>query len=242
MVVDDHTIFREGLISLLRQQADYEVVGEAGLVKEAVEKALQLHPDLILMDIALPDGNGLGATREIVQKLPSTSVVILTILESDELLFEAFHNGARGYLIKNTSLNKLMASLRGLQQGEAAITRKQTTRILEEFYRLGKTDPQVDGCSNSLTHREQEILGYVCQGSSNLQIAVKLFISENTVKNHVHSILRKLKLRNRREAADFANRSKRIPTPTDGVLSKFFISVLLLNQLVSLVDVLSEFS
>jgi len=230
MVVDDHTIFREGLISLLKQQPDFEVVGEAGLVKEAIEKAVSIQPDLILMDIALPDGNGLDATRQISRLLPETCVVILTILESDELLFDAFHAGARGYLLKNTSITKLIASLHGLQQGEAALSRKQTSKILDEFYRLGKTQPQNEENPQTLTHRELQVMEFIAAGASNLQIAQELFISENTVKNHVHSILQKLKLKSRNEVVGFARRQQRFPVTIDTVISQIFLSVLLLDQ------------
>ncbi|MBA4398263.1 MAG: response regulator transcription factor [Chloroflexi bacterium] len=231
MVVDDHTIFREGLISLLRQQPDFEVVGEAGLVKEAIAKAASLRPDLILMDIGLPDGSGLEATREIVRCLPDISIVILTILESDELLFDAFHCGARGYLIKNTSITKLLASLRGLQSGEAALSRKQTSKILDEFYRLGKTQITTDEHPDILTHREMEVLEQMGAGASNLQIAEKLVISENTVKNHVHNILHKLKLKNRYEAAEFARRHLHILSSVEAILPQLMFYTLLLNNL-----------
>jgi DNA-binding NarL/FixJ family response regulator len=233
MVVDDHTIFREGLISLLKQQPDFEVVGEAGLVKEAIEKAINLKPDLILMDIGLPDGNGLDATRQIVRLVSKTSVVILTILESDELLFEAFHAGARGYLLKNTSITKLIASLHGLQQGEAALSRKQTSKILDEFYRLGMTQTSEETNPDMLTHRELQVLEFMAAGASNLQIAEELFISENTVKNHVHSILGKLKLKSRHEVVGFARRQQRFPTVVNTIISNLFFTLILLEQFLS---------
>ena len=234
MVVDDHTIFREGLISLLKQQPDFEVVGEAGLVKEAIEKAVTLRPDLILMDIALPDGNGLDATRQICRLIPETRVVILTILESDELLFDAFHAGARGYLLKNTSITKLIASLHGLQQGEAALSRKQTSKILDEFYRLGKTQTPDENNPETLTHRELQVMEFMAVGASNLQIAEELFISENTVKNHVHSILGKLNLKSRHEVVGFARRQQRFPPVVNTILSQLFFGIVLLDQFTSL--------
>ncbi len=235
MVVDDHTIFREGLISLLKQQPDFEVVGEAGLVKEAIEKALSIRPDLILMDIGLPDGSGLDATRQISRLVPDTCIVILTILESDELLFDAFHAGARGYLLKNTSITKLIASLHGFQQGEAALSRKQTSKILDEFYRLGKTQLQDETNPETLTHRELQVLEFMAAGASNLQIAEELFISENTVKNHVHSILHKLKLKSRNEVAGFARRQQRFPALVESIISPIFLVLLLMDPFSSLI-------
>lgn len=230
MVVDDHTIFREGLISLLKQQPDFEVVGEAGLVKEAIEKAVSIRPDLILMDIGLPDGSGLDATRQISRLAPEICIVILTILESDELLFDAFHAGARGYLLKNTSISKLIASLHGLQQGEAALSRKQTSKILDEFYRLGRIHPLDETNPETLTHRELQVLEFMAAGASNLQIAEELFISENTVKNHVHSILHKLKLKSRNEVAGFARRQQRFPGIMDTIISQFLLACLVIDQ------------
>lgn len=235
MVVDDHTIFREGLISLLKQQPDFEVVGEAGLVKEAIEKAVSIRPDLILMDIGLPDGSGLDATRQISRLVPEICIVILTILESDELLFDAFHAGARGYLLKNTSFTKLIASLHGLQQGEAALSRKQTSKILEEFYRLGKTQLQDETNPETLTHRELQVLEFMAAGASNLQIAEELFISENTVKNHVHSILHKLKLKSRNEVVGFARRQQRFPGVVESIISPIFLALLLVDPFSSLI-------
>lgn len=235
MVVDDHTIFREGLISLLKQQSDFEVVGEAGLVKEAIEKAVTIRPDLILMDIGLPDGSGLDATRQISRLAPEICIVILTILESDELLFDAFHAGARGYLLKNTSITKLIASLHGLQQGEAALSRKQTSKILDEFYRLGKTQLQDETNPQTLTHRELQVLEFMAAGASNLQIAEELFISENTVKNHVHSILQKLKLKSRNEVVGFARRQQRFPSLVDSIISPIFLALLLIDPFSSLI-------
>ncbi|MFA5835791.1 MAG: response regulator transcription factor [Bellilinea sp.] len=232
IVVDDHTIFREGLVSLLKQQPDFEVVGEAGLASEAVDKALTLKPDMVLMDIALPDSTGFEATRKIMSLLPETTVVILTILESDEMLFEAFHSGARGYMLKNTSISKLMASLRGLLQGEAAISRKLTTRVLEEFYRIGKIKYHEEVHSEDLTHRELEVLEYMGAGASNLQIAQQLVISENTVKNHVHNILHKLKLKSRHEAAGFALRQKINNHITEKFIYQLVPFLFLINQLV----------
>lgn len=205
LVVDDHILFREGLVSLLRNQPDFDVLGEAGTVREAISQAALLKPDLILLDFTLPDGNGLEATEAILALDPNVKIVFLTVHESDDRLFSAVRAGARGYLLKNLSVSNLLASLRALERGEAAISRVMMGRILEEFSRDGR------GGDNhflpvELTTREMEILQQLSTNASNREIAGRLYISENTVKNHVHNILEKLKLSNRREAVDYARR------------------------------------
>ena len=206
LVVDDHILFREGMVSMLSNQPDFVVVGEAGCVEEAVSKALNLKPDLILMDIGLPDGTGLDALDFILPHLPEVKIVMLTIYETDEMLFTAVRRGAKGFLLKNTSLSKLLASIRALERGEPAITRAMTGRILDEFSRQGLPNDELDHRLTALTFREREVLGLLGVGATNREIADRLFITENTVKRHVHKILYKLKLMNRREASEFASR------------------------------------
>jgi DNA-binding NarL/FixJ family response regulator len=208
LIVDDHLVLREGLVSLINPQPDFEVVGEAGSVSEAVAKATELQPDLILMDISLPDGTGVEATRAILSQRPSTKIVMLTIHETDELLFDAIRSGAKGYMLKNTPVSKLITSLRALERGEPAMPRKLTARILEEFARLGKLPGPGEAELQSLTPREVEVLDFLAANASNRQIADQLVISENTVKNHVQSILKKLNFHSRREASKFARRLK----------------------------------
>jgi DNA-binding NarL/FixJ family response regulator len=203
LIVDDHVLFREGLVSLFSRQPDFDVVGEAGSVQEAIVKALELHPDLVLMDFILPDGTGLEATQAILADRPTTEIVFLTI-EDDERLFAAIRAGAKGFLLKNVSTTDLLASLRGLQRGEAAISRKMVSRVMEEFAHTPKTgSPPIPGIK-LLTTREVEILRKLAGGATNHEIAVDLFISENTVKNHVHNILKKLNLNSRRDLRSFA--------------------------------------
>jgi len=206
LVVDDHPLFRSGLVSLLNGQPDFLVVGVAGTLEESVNKTLELKPDLVLMDFILPDGDGLEATQIILALRPETRIVFLTIHETDELLFSAIRSGAKGYLLKNISVKKMLQLLRGLSSGEAAITLKMASRILEEFARQEWRTPEGDPAFEQLTTRELEILKIIASGATNREIAARLFISENTVKNHVHSILEKLKLHNRREAAYLAAR------------------------------------
>jgi DNA-binding NarL/FixJ family response regulator len=206
LIVDDHVLFREGLVSLLKAQPDITVVGEAGCVHEAIAMAGELGPDLILMDFGLPDGTGLDATQTILADQPEINIVFLTVHEQDDRLFAAIRSGAKGYLLKNVPVSKLLAYLRGVEYGEAAISGAMASRILDEFARLGPGHRSGQAEVGELTSREIAILKELATGATNREIASRLFISENTVKNHVGNILAKLNLRNRREAASFAQR------------------------------------
>jgi DNA-binding NarL/FixJ family response regulator len=204
LLVDDHVLFREGLVSLLNGQPDFRVVGQAGSVVEAKTMARQLCPDLILMDFGLPDGTGLDATQAILAEQPEIKIVFLTVHEEDDRLFAAIRSGAKGYLLKNVPVTKLLTFLRGTEQGEAAISAAMASRILAEFSRL--ESPRRDRlATGELTLRELEVLRELASGASNREIADRLVIAENTVKNHVRNVLAKLNLRNRREATSFAH-------------------------------------
>lgn len=207
LIVDDHILFREGLSGLLRSQADMEVIAECGTVREAVDLALQAHPDVILMDYSLPDGTGLEATRSILAVDPQIQIIFLTVHDNDERVIAAMRAGAKGYLLKNLSVSKLLASLRALQRGEAAISRTMMARILAEFAQTTPAPTQVPSPLVGLTSREIEVLQELADGITNQEIATRLFISENTVKNHIHNILEKLSLHNRREAIEFARKN-----------------------------------
>lgn len=207
LIVDDHILFREGLSGLLRSQADMEVIAECGTVNEAVELALQTHPDVILMDYSLPDGTGLEATRSILAVNPQIQIIFLTVHDNDERVIAAMRAGAKGYLLKNLSVSKLLASLRALQRGEAAISRTMMARILAEFAQTSPSPTQMPSPLVGLTSREIEVLEELADGITNQEIATRLFISENTVKNHIHNILEKLGLHNRREAIEFARKN-----------------------------------
>jgi DNA-binding NarL/FixJ family response regulator len=202
LIVDDQILFRQGLVGLLNSQPDFTVVGEAGSVEEATALNRRLRPHLILMDFSLPDGTGLDAIRAIMPAFPETKIVILTVHEEDERLFAAIRCGAKGYLLKNIRIEKLLAYLRGVTQGEVALTPDMVARVVDAFAR-GPQAPDDDSCSE-LTPREQEILAALAQDATNSEIARRFVISENTVKNHVHNILAKLGLRNRREAMQYA--------------------------------------
>lgn len=202
LLVDDHILFREGLVGLLDSQPDISVVGQAGSVGEAIEMTRNLTPDMVLMDFSLPDGTGLDATQTILSDRPETKIVFLTVHEEDDRLFAAIRSGAQGYLLKNVPVAKLLTFLRGVERGEAAISREMTSRVLNEFARL---EPKRElPPSDELTTRELEVLGELVKGASNREIADHLVIAENTVKNHIRNILTKLSLKNRREAAEFA--------------------------------------
>lgn len=204
MVVDDHVLFRESLVSLLNNQHDLHVIGEAGTVDDAVDLAMELTPDLILMDIGLPDSDGLEATRMIISRQPNIKIIILTLYETDELLFKAINYGAKGFLLKNLPAAKLLAVIRATEQGEAAFSRKMVSRILDHFSSANSNPMLQSDAFDMLTPRELEILHLIVAGEDNHQIAKTLVLTENTVKVHVHNIFKKLNLHSRRQAAIYA--------------------------------------
>jgi two-component system, NarL family, nitrate/nitrite response regulator NarL len=201
VIVDDHVLFREGLAAIIRAEKDIQIVGMAGSVKEAVDLIIQTKPDVVMMDFTLPDGTGADATNLILAKYPECKIVFLTMSEEDEDLFAAIRSGAKGYLLKNMQPSKLIAALRSVQSGESALSRTMTLRLMTE---LSRTKKPVDSGEPTLTIRELDVLRAVATGMSNQEIAKYLYISENTVKYHVHSILDKLKISDRRAAADYA--------------------------------------
>jgi len=204
LIVDDHIMLREGLVSLIKPQPDFEVVGEAGSVAEAIQLANDLKPDLVLMDFGLPDGTGLDATKAILEVHPDTKIVFLTVHEADDDLFAAIRYGAKGYLLKNVPVSKMLQALRGMGRGEAPLSREMTSRVLAELARSEKLQPHQKDAFSLLTSRELEVLRLIARGATNQQIADELFISVNTVKNHVHNMLEKLELKDRYELADYA--------------------------------------
>ena len=201
IIVDDHILFREGLAAIIRSESDIEIIGQAGTVQEAIETVKLLKPDMVLMDFSLPDGTGADATRAILKEYPKCKIIFLTMSEEDENLFAAIRSGAKGYLLKNMHPSKLVSTLRSVQKGESALSRSMTLRLMEELART--KEPSRTG-DPTLTRREMEVLREIASGVSNQEIADHLFISENTVKYHVHSILEKLNLSDRRDAAIYA--------------------------------------
>jgi DNA-binding NarL/FixJ family response regulator len=203
LLVDDQVLFRQAVASLLGAQPDIRVVGEAGSVREAIAAFREHRPDIVLMDFSLPDGTGLDATPVILAERPDTRIVFLTVGEEDDRMFAAIRAGAKGYLQKNVPVAELLAFIRGVGRGEMALTPAAGMRILDEFARSVPRQP-LQHSADKLTPRELEVLRALASGASNSEIAEQLVISENTVKNHIHSILAKLHLRNRREATKFA--------------------------------------
>ena len=204
VIVDDHALFREGLASIIQLEKDIEISGLAGTVKEAVEVVRALKPDIVLMDFSLPDGNGADATRIVLKEHPDCKIIFLTMSESDENLFAAIRSGAKGYLIKNMSPSKLVTTIRSVQRGESALSRTMTLRLMEELSRTKEPERLEDSSLAKLTRREMDVLRALTTGMTNKEIARFLYLSENTVKYHVHSILDKLNLPDRRAAASFA--------------------------------------
>lgn len=207
LLVDDHALFREGLAVIIGSQPDMEVVGNANDGLEAVIKSQELKPDLILMDIQMSTMDGLEATRQIKQVLPDTTIVVLTVRDDDEKLFEALKSGAQGYLLKDIRSHKMVDMLHSAMHGEAAITPSLAGRVLAEFRRMSlnqKSDTGIPNEDNSLTERELEVLSLVAKGAADKEVAEKLYVSLNTVKTHIRNILSKLRVNSRREAAKLA--------------------------------------
>lgn len=206
LLVDDHDLFREGLAGIIASQPDLEVIGEAGDGLEGLVKAMEMKPDLILMDLQMPGMDGLEATKKIKEALPEVTVVVLTVRDEDEKLFTALKNGAQGYLLKNIRSAEMLDMLRGAMRNEAAISPALAGRMLEEFRRLSKLASRSDESEaiEALTHREQEVLGLVAEGATDKEIAIRLSLSLHTVKSHMRNILAKLQVNSRREAARLA--------------------------------------
>jgi DNA-binding NarL/FixJ family response regulator len=200
LVADDHSLFRDGIVSLL-EAAGYEIVGQAGNGKDALALSQELDPELVLLDISMPEMDGLEVLRRIRDNQPDTKVVILTVSDEDDDLMAAVQAGANGYLHKSLTAERFLDLIQGLERGEAAITRRTTTRLIQE---LGeKVRPEIEPYE-SLTGREIDLLHLVASGQSNRAIAQTLSISENTVKYHMKNILQKLHAQNRTEAVTHA--------------------------------------
>jgi DNA-binding NarL/FixJ family response regulator len=212
LLADDHALFRDGLANILNQQMDFEVVGEASDGLEALIKAREMEPDLILMDVTMPGCDGLEATQLIKAEMPDTTIVMVTVRDEDEKLFEAIRNGAQGYLLKNIRSAEMLRLLRGVVRGEAAISAALGGRMLEEFRRVSQRAADFPADHPvALTAREQEVLTLAAEGATNKEIAEELHLSRHTVKSHMRKILAKLHLERRHEAAAYARRKGLIP-------------------------------
>ncbi|WP_287155659.1 response regulator transcription factor [Candidatus Solincola tengchongensis] len=202
LVVDDHRLVREGLVSLLRLNPEIEVVGEASGGDEAVAKARSLKPDVVLMDISMPGMNGITATRLIKKDLPETKVIMLTMLDQEGYVYEAVKAGATGYLLKNTGMEELVKAIKEVHKGGATLHPEAQAQLLKEYVYLAQSNRETYG----LSERELEILQLLGDGLSNKEISDRLFISIQTVKTHITHIFEKLGVKDRTEAVATALR------------------------------------
>ena len=201
LVVDDHEVVRQGLVALLDRREGFEVVAEAGTVAEALAMAHRYQPDIVIMDVRLPDGSGVEACREIRADLPATKVVILTSYPDEEAVLSAIVAGASGYLLKQVRARDLVAALEAVGRGESLLDPAVTEKVLDRVRRIA-SGAYADELSQ-LTSQEQKILLLVAEGKTNKEIAGDVFLSDKTVKNYVSSILSKLNLERRAQAAAF---------------------------------------
>ena len=211
LVVDDHALFRRGLQTILELESDLELIGEASDGAEAVARSQELMPDVILMDVRMPKRSGIEATAQIKDILPHAKILMLTISDDEADLYDAIKAGASGYLLKEIPIEEVADAIRSVWAGQSRISPSMASKLLNEFSAMAKasTDrPQVP--TPKLTDREMEVLRLVAKGMNNRDIAKDLYISENTVKNHIRNILEKLHLHSRMEAVVYAVREKMI--------------------------------
>ena len=211
LVVDDHEVVRQGLVALLGRRPGFQVVGEAGTVAEAIEGARRFQPDLVIMDVRLPDGSGIEACREIRADLPETRVVMLTSYPDEDAVLSAIVAGASGYLLKQVRARDLVAALETVARGESLLDPAVTGRVLDRVRRIA-TSTEPDELAQ-LTPQEQKILLLVAEGKTNKEIASEVFLSDKTVKNYVSSILAKLNLERRAQAAAYMARVRNPGAP-----------------------------
>ncbi len=202
LIVDDHEVVRIGLKSLLDRYDHFDIVGEAGSAKEAIEKVSKIHPDVVLMDIRLPGVSGIEACEEITNNYPDTKVIMLTSYAEDEMLFSAIRAGASGYVLKQISAEDLVHAIESVGRGEALLDPAVTQRVFQEVRRAVKEE-EASAFAN-LSQQERHVLLLVSEGRTNREIAKTLYLGEGTVRNYVSSILSKLGVSNRAEAAAYA--------------------------------------
>jgi DNA-binding NarL/FixJ family response regulator len=208
LVVDDHTLFRRGITDMLANEENLQVAGEAADGLQAIEKAKELAPDVILMDLNMPSCGGLDAIKALQAEMPEVNVLVLTVSESESDLFSAIKFGAKGYILKNTEPDELVHAILHVAQGGAIVSPLMATKLLDEFkfkhITAGMKMESGDKADAELSSREWEVLQLVAEGASNKEIGDSLFISENTVRSHLRHIMDKLHLANRTEAAAYA--------------------------------------
>jgi len=221
LLVDDHALFRVGMRNILERESDFEVVGEADDGRSAMDLALQLSPDIILMDVSLPAPGGIEATQRIKRELPSTGIIVLASNEDEDDLFAAIRSGAAAFILKDVGPDDLVTIIRRVAAGEFLINDKVfakpavASRVLKEFRELAVYGQEAAPIFAPLSPREVEILDNIAQGMTNKQVAYALSISEQTVKNHMSSILRKLAVNDRTQAVVYAMRQGWIRMPED---------------------------
>jgi DNA-binding NarL/FixJ family response regulator len=204
LLVDDDDLMRAGIAAVLSSDDTIEVVGEAADGRAAVERAIELSPDVVLMDVRMPNLDGIAATRELLGISPDVKVVVLTTFEQDEYVFGALNAGASGFLLKRTKPEELIGAIHTIAAGDSLLSPSVTRTVIQRMARQPAPDSSSEGRLDELTPREREVLGLIARGLSNTQIASALVVEESTVKTHVRHILRKLRLRDRVQAVIFA--------------------------------------
>lgn len=205
LVVDDHALFRRGVIQTINEEPDMSVIGEAETAASATERARDLLPDVVLLDIKLPDGSGLSVAATLQRECPYSKIVVLTVVEDDDAVLRALKEGAHGYVLKGVSAEELVQVIRSVYGGGTYVTPSMAGRLLAELT-APSANRTASGLIGELTEREGAILDLVAQGKTNKEIAAELFLSEKTVKHYMTNVLQKLQVRNRVEAALLANR------------------------------------
>jgi DNA-binding NarL/FixJ family response regulator len=207
LIVDDDDLMRAGLRGVLSSDAAIEVVGEAGDGRDAIYRARLLNPEVVLMDVRMPDLDGISATRELIAAAPEIRVVVLTTFEQDDYIFGALHAGASGFLLKRSKPEELLNAIHTVAGGEALLSPSVTSRVIERMAHDPAPDPRRDARLDDLTAREREVLELIARGLSNAEIADALIIEASTVKTHVKNVLAKLDVRDRLQAVIFAYES-----------------------------------
>ncbi len=212
LVVDDQELFRRGVTMLLAAEPGIEVVGEAGDGDQGIELASLSDPDVVLLDVRMPGRSGIEACLAIKEKVPDARIIMLTVSDEEADLYEAVKGGASGYLLKDSSIDEVAQAVRVVAEGQSLISPSMAVKLIDEFKQMSRPE-RTQGSALRLTERELEVLRLVAEGMNNREIARRLFISENTVKNHVRNILEKLQLHSRMEAVMYAVREKLLDIP-----------------------------
>lgn len=219
LIADDESLMRAGLVELLSSDPSIEVIGEASTGNEAVQRTIRLRPDVVLMDVRMPDLDGIAATRQLVASAPQSKVLILTTFEDDDYIFRSLRAGASGFLLKRTRPEDLIAAVHGIASGDALLSPTVTRRVIDRMVQQPIVDVGHETKLLGLTRRERQVLELIARGFSNREIAKSLVVEESTIKTHVKRILMKLDLRDRVQAVIFAYESglipRRLPQGTD---------------------------